>query len=245
MLGAVHEDPCTFILLTATTNCHIWGYPFLQAKWSKAFRIATKVWNILYFNNNTKDNTLLHFHANALKIYYTVNSNIIEPTWHRLHCCVHCKLKMAMYLVKRVYTYTSQCYVTCIMLILLTEFSNSFKADPGICPCFVWSMLITPIHYYWECLTLMCQVLVELIELYYLLNYIILYLVELYGSKTWTIKASDTRRITAAEMEIHEKNSRIHLDRLQNKWTNCKGVKNYTIFGQITGIQEKLDTTCK
>jgi len=34
-------------------------------------------------------------------------------------------------------------------------------------------------------------------------------------------------------------------DRLQNKSTNCKGVKNNTNFGQITGIQEKLDTTCK
>ena len=45
--------------------------------------------------------------------------------------------------------------------------------------------------------------------------------------------------------EIHEKNSRIHLDRLQNKCKNCKGVKNNTNFGQITGIQEKLDTTCK
>ena len=30
--------------------------------------------------------------------------------------------------------------------------------------------------------------------------------------------------------EIHEKNSRIHLDRLQKKWTNCKGVKNNTNF---------------
>ena len=45
--------------------------------------------------------------------------------------------------------------------------------------------------------------------------------------------------------EIHEKNSRIHLDRLQNKYTNCKGVKNNNNFGQIAGIQEKLDTTCK
>ena len=45
--------------------------------------------------------------------------------------------------------------------------------------------------------------------------------------------------------EIQEKNSRIHLDRLQNKYTNCKGVKNNTNFGQITGIQEKLDTICK
>jgi len=34
-------------------------------------------------------------------------------------------------------------------------------------------------------------------------------------------------------------------DRLQNKCTNYKGVKNNTNFGQITGIQEKLDTTRK
>jgi len=37
----------------------------------------------------------------------------------------------------------------------------------------------------------------------------------------------------------------MHLDRLQNKCTNCKGVKNNTNFGQITGIQEKLDIACK
>jgi hypothetical protein len=55
----------------------------------------------------------------------------------------------------------------------------------------------------------------------------------LYGSKTWTIKARDTRRISAAEMKYV---SRIHLDRLQNKCTNCKGVKNDSNFGQITGI---------
>ena len=35
--------------------------------------------------------------------------------------------------------------------------------------------------------------------------------------------------------EIHEKNSRIHLDRLQNKCTNYKGVKNNTNIGQING----------
>jgi endonuclease I len=45
--------------------------------------------------------------------------------------------------------------------------------------------------------------------------------------------------------EIHEKNSRIQLNRLQNKYTNCNGIKNNTSFRQITGIQEKLDTTCK
>jgi len=50
---------------------------------------------------------------------------------------------------------------------------------------------------------------------------------------------------TTARDKIHEKNSRIHLERLQNKYTNCKGIKNNTSFEQITGIQEKVDTTCK
>jgi len=45
--------------------------------------------------------------------------------------------------------------------------------------------------------------------------------------------------------ELHDKNSNIHLERLQNNSTNCKGVKNNTNFGQITGIQENLDTACK
>jgi hypothetical protein len=34
-------------------------------------------------------------------------------------------------------------------------------------------------------------------------------------------------------------------ERLQNKFTNCKGVKNGTNCGQITGIQEQLDIKCK
>ena len=45
--------------------------------------------------------------------------------------------------------------------------------------------------------------------------------------------------------EIYEKNSRIHLDRLQNKYTNYKRIKSNNNFGQITGVQEKLDITCK
>ena len=45
--------------------------------------------------------------------------------------------------------------------------------------------------------------------------------------------------------EIHEKDRRVHLDRLQAKYSNWKGIKNNTNFGQITGTQEKLDTTCK
>jgi hypothetical protein len=47
-----------------------------------------------------------------------------------------------------------------------------------------------------------------------------------YSSETWTIKAKDARRITAAEMENmritagYTANSRI--DRLKNEYTNCK-----------------------
>jgi hypothetical protein len=56
----------------------------------------------------------------------------------------------------------------------------------------------------------------------------------LHGSETWTIKASDARRITAAEMKYMRRTAWIHLDRLQNKCTNCKGVK------KITPILDKL-----
>jgi len=45
--------------------------------------------------------------------------------------------------------------------------------------------------------------------------------------------------------EIFEKNSSINLDRLQNKFTHCKGIRNNTGSKQTTGIQEELDTTCK
>ena len=34
-------------------------------------------------------------------------------------------------------------------------------------------------------------------------------------------------------------------DRLQNKFTHCKGIRNNTGSRQTTGIQEELDTTCK
>ena len=33
------------------------------------------------------------------------------------------------------------------------------------------------------------------------------------------------------ENDVHEKNSKIHLDRSQNKQTNCKGIKNNTNSG--------------
>jgi hypothetical protein len=64
----------------------------------------------------------------------------------------------------------------------------------------------------------------------------------LYGSETWTIKARDARRITAAEMKYMRRTAGYIWTDYK---TNCKGIKNYTNFRQITGIQEKLDTTCK
>jgi len=65
------------------------------------------------------------------------------------------------------------------------------------------------------------------------------------GSETWTVKARDARRITAAEMKYVRRTAGHTLHRLQNKCPNYKGVKNNVNFGQITGNQEKLDTTCK
>jgi hypothetical protein len=45
--------------------------------------------------------------------------------------------------------------------------------------------------------------------------------------------------------EIHENNSRIHLGQITERMDKLQSVKNNTNFGQITGMQEKLDTTCK
>ena len=46
----------------------------------------------------------------------------------------------------------------------------------------------------------------------------------LYGSETWTVKASDARRIIAAEMKYMRRTAGYTWDRLQNKCINCKGV---------------------
>jgi ABC-type ATPase involved in cell division len=55
------------------------------------------------------------------------------------------------------------------------------------------------------------------------------------GSETWTIKARDARRITAAEMQCMRRTAGyIWTD--YKTYTNCKRIKNNTNFGQITGI---------
>jgi hypothetical protein len=66
----------------------------------------------------------------------------------------------------------------------------------------------------------------------------------LYGSETCNFKARDARRIRAAEMKYIRTAKYTRTDYKTNI-KNCKGIKNNTNFRQITGIQEKLVTTCK
>jgi len=67
----------------------------------------------------------------------------------------------------------------------------------------------------------------------------------LYGSETWTIKARDARKITAAEMKYMRRRAGYTRTDYKTNTQNCKAIKNNTNFRRITGIQEKLDTTCK
>jgi hypothetical protein len=67
----------------------------------------------------------------------------------------------------------------------------------------------------------------------------------LYGSETWTIKARDASRITAEEMKYMRRTAGYIWTDLKNKYTNCKGVKNNSNFGQITRILGQLDTRFK
>jgi len=65
------------------------------------------------------------------------------------------------------------------------------------------------------------------------------------AAKLGTIKASDTRRITAAEMKYMRRTAGYTWTDYKTNAQIAKELKITPIFGQITGIQEKLDTTCK
>jgi len=67
----------------------------------------------------------------------------------------------------------------------------------------------------------------------------------LHGSETWNIKASDARRITAAEMKYRRRTAGYTWTDYKTNAQIAKELKKNTNFGQITGIQEKLDTICK
>ena len=69
------------------------------------------------------------------------------------------------------------------------------------------------------------------------------------GSETRTVRARDARRIIAAEMKYVRRTARYTWTAYKTNAQITKELKvtpkNNTSFGQITGIQEKLDTTCK
>ena len=67
----------------------------------------------------------------------------------------------------------------------------------------------------------------------------------LHGSETWTIQARDARRKTAAEMKCMRRTAGYTWTDYKTNAQIAKELKITTNFGQITGIQEKLDTTCK
>jgi hypothetical protein len=62
------------------------------------------------------------------------------------------------------------------------------------------------------------------------------------GSETWTIKARDARRISAAETKYMRRTAGYTWTDYK---TNTRIAKEFSNFGQITRIQENLDTTCK
>jgi len=67
----------------------------------------------------------------------------------------------------------------------------------------------------------------------------------LYGSETWTIKARDARIITAAEMKYMRRTAGYTGTDYKTNTQIAMELKTNTNFTLITGIQEKLDTTCK
>jgi hypothetical protein len=68
----------------------------------------------------------------------------------------------------------------------------------------------------------------------------------LYGGEYWTIKARDSRRITAAEMiYMGITAGYTWTDRKTNTETANVLISYNPSFRQNTGLQDKLDTTCK
>jgi hypothetical protein len=60
----------------------------------------------------------------------------------------------------------------------------------------------------------------------------------LYGSETWTIKARDSRRVSAAEMKYMRRTAGYTGTDYKKKYINCKGVKTNSNFGQIWNTRE-------
>ena len=66
----------------------------------------------------------------------------------------------------------------------------------------------------------------------------------LYSCENWTIRTRYARRITATEMKYMRKTAGYTWTDYKTNTHITKELK-ITHFGQITGIQGKMDTTCK
>jgi len=67
----------------------------------------------------------------------------------------------------------------------------------------------------------------------------------LYGRETWTSIGRDVRRITAAEKKYMRRTAGYTYGQITKQMHKLQRIRNNINFGQITGIQERLDTTCK
>jgi len=65
------------------------------------------------------------------------------------------------------------------------------------------------------------------------------------AAKLGLLKARDTRRTTAAQMKYMRQTAGYPWTDYKTNAKTAKDLKINTNFGQITGIQEKMDTTCK
>ena len=67
----------------------------------------------------------------------------------------------------------------------------------------------------------------------------------LHGSETRTVKARDAGRITAADMKYMRRRAGYTWTDYKTNTQIAKELKTTPILKKITGIEEKMDTTCK
>ena len=125
---------------------------------------------------------------------------------------------------------------TCAARCLFLYLSTNSVATGVFISARVSELWLFSLHHFHECLRLDLSGKAAL--LYAFISHSFLDCIEF-------IYTTNIERITTAEMKSMRRTAGYTWDRLQNKCTNCKGFKNNTNFGQITGIQEKLDTACK
>ena len=67
----------------------------------------------------------------------------------------------------------------------------------------------------------------------------------LYGSETWTVKARDAGRITAAEMKYMRRTAEYTWTDYRTNSHIAKELEVTPVLEKTTGIQKELDRACK